>query len=74
MICNVCGRQITPATISPEHVYRLPVYDLVTLPDGTRAAVRIATCRRAVCADCVSHIHRVADRRRGWLRNRAAGA
>jgi hypothetical protein len=64
MVCNCCGRRITPANISPEHVYTLPVYDLVQLPDGTRAAVRIATRQRAVCARCVAQIHSAADRRR----------
>lgn len=74
MTCNCCGRRITAATISRDHVYTLGVYDLVTLAGGERAALRIATRRRAVCADCVSTIHAAATRRRSARRAVAASA
>lgn len=63
MKCNCCGRPITLATRSPEHVYRLPVYELVE-QNGQRAALRVGSRRAAVCAVCVEHIHAAAERRR----------
>lgn len=61
--CNCCGRVITPATLSPAHTYRLPVYELVAW-HGQRAALRIGWRRAAVCAVCVARIQAATERRR----------
>lgn len=62
MKCNCCGRPITSATCSGEHVYRLPVYELVE-QNGQLAALRVGSRSAAVCAACVQRIHAAAERR-----------
>jgi hypothetical protein len=62
--CNCCGRLITPPTASAEHTYRWGIFEEpVIMPDGQRAAVRIAWSWRAVCAPCVRQIHQAHERR-----------
>lgn len=60
--CNCCGRLINPATLSPEHVYKLGLFELVTYR-GKPAALRVGTRRAAVCAPCVGAIMAAHDRR-----------
>jgi hypothetical protein len=57
LICTTCQRLISPQNISQAHVYRLGVYEPVTV-DGQRAAVRIGTCSRALCRGCAGRIER----------------
>ena len=68
MICNCCHHPITAATISPAHVYRLPLYVEI----APRQVVRFSTARRAVCRHCVSRIHAAAQRRKRAIAGRIA--
>lgn len=71
--CNCCGRRITRGTLSPEHVYKLGLFELVRY-QGKPAALHVGFRRAAVCAVCVQKIHAAHDRRVAGRRLGLAGA
>lgn len=68
--CTCCGRPTPPARVG--YRVRLPLCEIVTLPDGARAALRYGWSEYVLCAACVQAIERAAARRMAARRGRLA--